>query len=307
MANVHILNVGDGDCTIIQHEDNKVTMIDCCHGSDSEDESHNPSNPNWFLNKLSVKGIFRFILTHPDMDHMGGLKLIHEKHPITNFWDIDNNKQLDGGHEDWECYQTLRKSKENPKALHYTDGSSTKYFAYDDSGKKLDDYIQILSPTSEMIKDANESQEWNDCSYVILYCIHSKKILFCGDAGDNTLKQILTKPEVKDIDILIAPHHGRKPENDDYSYLDVMNPKLVVCEQVDGEFVPKKEYENRGIKHIEKVSAFDITLNIQGNGTIVVMSTSKRYVDVCNSKRNIPQTRLALFLPYSTYVLDNLL
>lgn len=38
MAFIHILNVGDGDCSIIQHDDNKVTMIDCCHAFDSDEE-----------------------------------------------------------------------------------------------------------------------------------------------------------------------------------------------------------------------------------------------------------------------------
>lgn len=312
MAFIHILNVGDGDCSIIQHDDKKVTMIDCCCALDSNEENHNPSNPLWILGKLNVKNIFRYIQTHPDMDHMDGLKIIHDKFPIINFWDVDNNKQLDGNNlgrynkEDWECYQLLRKSEKNPKSLHYTDVSSTKYFAYDDNGKKLDDYIQILSPSTAMIKEGNEKGDWNDCSYIILYCIHGRKILFCGDAEEKAISHIIKKEEIKNIDILIAPHHGRKPNNGDYTYLDVMTPKLVVCEQVEGDFTPRKEYLNRSIKYLEKSVAHDISFYIQDDGGIIIMSTNKSFVDVDNRKRNIQQSRRSLTLPIVTFVLDKI-
>lgn len=32
MAKIHFLNVDEGDCSIIQHDNGKVTMIDICCG-----------------------------------------------------------------------------------------------------------------------------------------------------------------------------------------------------------------------------------------------------------------------------------
>ena len=32
MAKIHFLNVDEGDCSIIQHDNGKVTMIDICWG-----------------------------------------------------------------------------------------------------------------------------------------------------------------------------------------------------------------------------------------------------------------------------------
>ena len=33
MAKIHFLNIDEGDCTIIQHDNGKVTMIDICCGN----------------------------------------------------------------------------------------------------------------------------------------------------------------------------------------------------------------------------------------------------------------------------------
>ena len=33
MAKIHFLNVDEGDCSIIQHDNGKVTMIDICCGN----------------------------------------------------------------------------------------------------------------------------------------------------------------------------------------------------------------------------------------------------------------------------------
>jgi hypothetical protein len=56
---------------------------------------------------------WRFILTHPDLDHMRGLKRLHENVGFDNFWDTKHTKPTPtyrGGsdQEDWEFYQSLR-------------------------------------------------------------------------------------------------------------------------------------------------------------------------------------------------------
>lgn len=77
-----------------------------------------------------------------------------------------------------DCYQRLRNSADNPKALTFYDGTTAKYFAEDDNGALSDDFLKIFSPTKELIKIAEDAEDWNDSSYVILYCIQGRKILF---------------------------------------------------------------------------------------------------------------------------------
>jgi competence protein ComEC len=89
MARVHFLTVGEGDCTIIEHNSGRVTMIDICGGNEIILKAEakrfealerprgnfamckRPTNPVEYLRVHGIKRIFRFILTHPDMDHLG--------------------------------------------------------------------------------------------------------------------------------------------------------------------------------------------------------------------------------------------
>ena len=94
MAKIHFLNVEEGDCSIIQHNNGHVTMIDiCCGNVDTKEmkpqlyplsesmkgingnfnQKSYPTNPIEYLKEHQIKSIFRYIQTHPDMDHMDGL------------------------------------------------------------------------------------------------------------------------------------------------------------------------------------------------------------------------------------------
>lgn len=311
MAKIHFLNVKDGDCSIIQHENGDVTMIDVCCADASEErdiqkalsanesltgihvkgnfrQKEHPENPLAYLQSLGVKTIFRYIQTHPDMDHMDGLNDIADNFEICNFWDTDNTKVqnfdangLCRGYKkiDWDKYQELRNSKESPKALIYYDGNENKYYAEDDNGKKSDDYIQILSPTMELIQQANDGKDWNNSSYVILYHIHGRKVLFMGDAGMRTINHLLAKhiEDISDIDVLIAPHHGRDSDKD-FSFLSVMRPKLTLFGNALNKDLAHQAWNNRKLMHITNNEAGNILVDITSSG-IIVAASNKTFAD----------------------------
>ena len=305
MARIHFLNVEEGDCSIIQHDNGDVTMIDVCNAKKPETELTKgqktytnisesvsnpkgnfhqkcyPENPITYLQSLGITSIFRYIQTHPDMDHMDGLRYIATYFNIINFWDTANNKiqEFDGNsrydENDWKCYQRLRKSFDNPKALNYYDGTVCKYFAEDDSGPKGDDYLQILAPTSKLVSDANTAANWNDISYVILYHIHGRKVLFCGDAGNMTWNHILKNHhnEVSDIDVLIAPHHGRKG-NLDFTFLDVLKPKLSLIGNALSKDLAYYQWNNRNLTHLINNQTGNVMVETNNNLLNVYCSNS---------------------------------
>ena len=63
------------------------------------------------------------------------------------------------------------------------------------NGKRPGDEFYILAPTPELIKQANESEDYNDASYVILYRGAGGRILLSGDSHDNTWNHILEEWE----------------------------------------------------------------------------------------------------------------
>lgn len=83
MGIIHFLNVNEGDCTWIHHASGRNTIIDVsaaaaitefASASGNHQQKNYPVNPIQYLKDFGVSTIFRFILTHPDMDHMDGMK-----------------------------------------------------------------------------------------------------------------------------------------------------------------------------------------------------------------------------------------
>ena len=324
MARVHFLNVKNGDCSIIQHDNGHVTMIDVCNAEDlivehvAEESAGNlleksfgvsrvmgnfhqkehPTNPVAYLKSLGCATIFRYIQTHPDMDHMDGLAAIDRNFEIINFWDIDNTEvkvwksPIEAGYkqEDWDCYQRLRQSTSMPKSLRFLDGASAVYFREDANGLKNDDYLQILSPIQTLIDAAKKSKHWNDSSYVLLYQIGGKKILFCGDADQATIDHLVANhpEEIANIDILIAPHHGRD-SGKDFSFLDTMKPQVT--------FFGNGASQEMAYPHWARRNLIMFTNNQAGNLLVelsalrfTIYSSYKTFVDAFRAKNNFSPT-----------------
>lgn len=305
MGVIHFLNVKEGDCTLIQHPTGNNTVIDVSNARTTEMEStsleedvnfsmdsvqgnfgqkNHPVNPIEYFNKLNITTIFRFILTHPDMDHMDGIKSLFDNFEVINFWDTNNNKEIDNFNngkyqeEDWDFYQSIRNSSSNPKTLNNTAGTTAQFFNKDSEGNSGGDGLYILAPTPELVEDANNSKDYNDCSYVLLYRTgNSKKILFAGDSGEKTWDYILQnyKTDVSDIDILIAPHHGRKSGGND-KYLDTLKPKLTLFGNAKSQHLDYSSWNNRGLKKITNNQSDCIIIDTDG-GNIKVYVTNEKF------------------------------
>ncbi|AJC91920.1 putative hydrolase (metallo-beta-lactamase superfamily) [Campylobacter subantarcticus LMG 24377] len=315
---IHFLNVKDGDCTIIQHETERVSVIDICNGNEKQKYNfcseanfnmrENSINPITYLENLNIKNIFRFILTHPDMDHLDGLENLFTKFTVVNFWDTGHKKDMREfknskyKETDWEYYLKVRKSCENPKVLQYYLGCEYDYF--------MKDGLEIISPNKILEKEILNSKNpnWNEISYVILHTIYDRKILYCGDSEDLAWKYILNNKElhkkIKDIDILIAPHHGRKTGGDKENiFLNELNPKLVLFGNTsDSKHKNYQAFNNRKIPILTNNEAGNIIMEINNkeisiktendiNGII----TAKNYSDGAKRIKKIKENYKIIF------------
>lgn len=303
MSRIHFLNVLEGDCNIIEHDSGRTTVIDVSNAynnfntveeikvresqrrkemyeraqvpTDKKDykQKKSPDNPIQYLKKLKISEIFRFIVTHPDMDHLDGIKDLFTEFNILNMWDTDNYKEISdkansGGYniEDWEYYKSIRNGKINPtKRLTYYSGNTNLYYN--------EDYIEILSPTRQILNQCNEKENWNDSSYVILYTPPKKggghwKILFAGDSEDLTWEHIIENhsEKVENVDILFAPHHGRDSGRN-YDFLKTVNPKVTLFGNASSKHLAYNKY-NSNVK---------ITNNQAG---YVILDISPEYIQI---------------------------
>src|SRR5713226_8372778 len=95
-TDVHVLNVGRGSCTVIHSPSGRATMIDINDGGKLRPEEYEAikkrsslllfaealiakeekllDDPvDWFKSHIGTS-MFRFILSHPDKDHMAGIR-----------------------------------------------------------------------------------------------------------------------------------------------------------------------------------------------------------------------------------------
>lgn len=247
---IHFLNVGHGDCTVIKFNSGRLAIVDINNSKVLPDEDRKALaeslgysesdflvakykgiilskldryekllvDPVDFL-KANYPGssIFRFILTHPDMDHLSGIYRLarQERIPIENFWDTNHEKEIseadckDSAYEylDWLQYKILRLGgdKENQvTVLKLRRGAKNQYYS--------EDGIKILAPTYELEKQAKDEDNYNISSYVLLIEYGACKIILGGDAEEPVWKDIYHKfpDEFLKVNLLKASHHGRK-------------------------------------------------------------------------------------------------
>ena len=308
MATIHFLNVKEGDCSIIQHNSGRVSVIDVSNAkpldlhkalveallavdeaargvSGNFNQKAYPVNPIKYLKDHSIEAIFRYIQTHPDMDHMDGIKCLLETFSPVAFWDTDNKKKMAASSwtgspysaEDWNFYKNLRdsKPKSNPKRLANLSGDEGQYWSKNEDGTSGGDRIQILAPTQQLVNAANATDDdYNDCSYVLLFRAGQYRIVFGGDSHDATWEHILShwESDVTDIDLLIAPHHGRKSGRS-YEFLDVLNPKLTFFGNAPSQHLAYSAWNHRGLSFVT---------NNQANCMVVDASTSPMNLYVTN-------------------------
>ncbi len=90
---VHFLDVGQGDCTLVQLPDGRTVLIDSGNGSRENDR-----RIGQYLDAAGVETIDYMILTHADLDHSGGAEEILKDVPVACAYlpyipDLDSDKE----------------------------------------------------------------------------------------------------------------------------------------------------------------------------------------------------------------------
>jgi competence protein ComEC len=319
LLTIHFLNVGHGDCTVIEFPSGRVTVIDINNSKVLDKESINelsegrffseyiktlelseatkyleenkvnfakPIDPvEYIKNSITSSSIFRFILTHPDMDHMTGLyRIKNEGIDVVNFWDTDNCKEVDKNsvtgkydYRDWETYQEWRTKEENPKTLRLYQGAEGNFFT--------DDGIKILSPTEDLVSKANEQENWNLLSYVLLIEYKGHKIVLGGDAEKEVWDDLAEnhKELLENVSVLKAPHHGRESGYSENA-VSIMSPTWTICSIGKK---PEQDAHNKYRKHTKKK-----VLSTRFRGNIVVQISDSGELSVYSQYNSEPENDL---------------
>jgi len=233
MLKAHFLNVGKGNCSIIEFQSGRLSMVDIDNSQVKEGDSR--TDPvDYYREKFSNKDLFRLILTHPDMDHMSGLSEFSRNVTIHNFWDTDHNKQMDDdwdnspyNEEDWDKYQQFRHSTEKPKCLRLYQRATADCCW-------IQDNVNILAPTPKLVELANSTEEYNHLSYVLKFEYAGVKFILGGDAT----KEVWDEIDISDLkaNIFLAPHHGSKNNINEDAFEHIAPDYVIVSVGLDVDY-----------------------------------------------------------------------
>lgn len=259
MAIVKSYAVGAGDMFYVAHNSDSFTIIDCDLSQENADRILGD-----LKDAKAGKNITRFICTHPDEDHFGGLELLDAAMPIVNFYVVQNQAIKD---EDTDSFTRYCELRDSDKAFFIKKGSQRKWLNQGD-GDRGGAGIQILWPDieNEEFKDAlaacDAGESYNNTSAVIRYSLQDgASFLWLGDLETEFMERIADDIELEKTTIVFAAHHGRQSGKIPDSWLEKLDPQIIVI----GEAPSRHLHYYTGYGKITQNRAGDITMDCVGD------------------------------------------
>lgn len=272
MSIVKSFSVGDGDMFAIRHNSDNFTVIDCCICDENRDRIFSD-----LVKMKRGKEIVRFISTHPDKDHIQGLLFLDIKFNFLNFYCVKNNANKEDWDLDFSHYTILRDSD---KAFYIHKGCKRRWMNRDDEVRKSAG-INILWPdtTDQYFKAELEGVEDckspNNISPIILYEECGFKFMWMGDLENTFMEKLdINKIGLVKVDVLFAPHHGRDSGKIPSTWLEKLNPSLIIIGEAPSNYL---HYDyGKTYNTITQNSAGDITFKLR-NGRLDVYVSNSSY------------------------------
>lgn len=205
---LHFLNIGQGDAILMRSPTNCSILID-------------GGPPNTLVDSISKylpplqSKIDLVILTHPHMDHMGGLIQVLERYKVEKLW-------MTGVGYPSAAYDQFKSLVGN---VEYVTAASK----YNLCGIKL----EILFPFNIMLGE--ELENVNNSSIVLVATINDHQVWLSGDAELEEEAELLNAYDLSryNIEIFKAGHHGSRTSSS-AQLLDTLNPKIMVIQSGEG-------------------------------------------------------------------------
>ena len=229
-----MLDVGQGDCFVLEGKSGLCMMIDGGSSSVSEVGKYRISP---FLRSHGIQTVDFVFLTHADKDHTNGVLELLEN-PKSNRISIRYLVLTDYAKEN-EAYQTILSAaqKSGTQVLYFSEGDHiegndfmlTCLYPGKASGKGKDDNGGI---NGNQGKDNNKTTsiinpDENDRSMVLLLECQKQKLLFMGDLTAAYENEIMESPYLQNssISLLKLGHHGSRFSSSE-AFLETFMPKI---------------------------------------------------------------------------------
>jgi beta-lactamase superfamily II metal-dependent hydrolase len=268
MSIVKSFAVGQGDMFYVRHNSDNFTIIDCDLSEENADDIIEE-----LKQQSAAKGITRFICTHPDEDHFGGIHLLDEAMPIANFYVVKNQAIKDAETVSFIRYRQLR---DGDKAFYIEKDCTRKWMNLGDEARGSSG-VSILWPDTEnphfreALSACEVGEGYNNTSAVIRYALEDgASFLWLGDLETDFMESIADSIVLTKTTIVFASHHGRESGKIPDSWLEKLDPQIIVI----GEAPSRHLHYYTGYKTITQNSAGDITMDCVGDKVHIYVSNA---------------------------------
>jgi len=200
IAQVHFIDVGQGDCALITVNGENV-MIDC------GEVSYGASVLN-YLDRNNIAKLDYFIVTHPHSDHMGCISELIEN------VEVDNIIMPNVSEKNIPTTRFYQKFLEVSKGIEITAAATGMV-------------IEIGSAEFTFISPELDTDSLNETSLCVIFEHGENSFVFTGDAETKSEKAFLDSGLLIDCDVYKAGHHGSNTSST-HPFLDVILPEYTV-------------------------------------------------------------------------------
>jgi competence protein ComEC len=217
---IHFIDVGQGDSTLIKCPNGKNILIDAGSLSGANPETVR----EYLLEQLDRREqkIHTLIVTHPDGDHYNLLSSVLNDIPVEQaFWTGAEKDYTNTGFQNWFFKGSVKRFH-----LIETDYDSEQHPNTKINCGSASTYILAAGVVPSSIKDKK-----NASSIVLMIRYGDFEAIFTGDATRDTERKILERysPAWLDIDLLKIGHHGSNSTSTSVSWVEVLSPELAVA------------------------------------------------------------------------------
>ena len=221
LLEVITLDVGQGDAAIVRFPDNRTVLIDGGIQRSYYDKQKRKRveydvgeriiEP--YLDFHGIRELDMVVLTHPDLDHGGGLGYILQNFKVGQMLGI-SDMPLDS--QTHRRLHAIVKARNIPYAFPYAgeiEFTSTATL----------NLLHPIDPSSTNLLDTDK----NDDSLVMKITYRAVDILFTGDIGKKAESRLIAAGQDLRSEILKVPHHGSRTSSS-VPFLDAVQPRCAI-------------------------------------------------------------------------------
>lgn len=271
---IHFIDVGQGDSTLVRFPDGKTMLVDC---GEEKESSGLVKYLTEVFNVHKVQAIDYLVLTHQDADHVGGAKAVLDAFQINMVYrpmqlsDYD----LEAGYPNTNNYAVsdTKTYYETIKAVYNEPNCERKFIQAGLQIPGTNYSVDFLTPLS-----VSATLENNNYSPLMMIKYNGAKFLLTGDAESKVETQAVNKygEELK-ADVYKVGHHGSNTSSS-AKFLEEVKPKYAVVSAGKNNKYghPTKKVLDRlnnvGAEVLTTIDLGTIIMSVDENGKVVILS-----------------------------------